>query len=84
MQARFRFAAAVVAILLAVPTIPALAQDPAKSKLEVHGFLTQAYATGSLVEGRFPNPDGSPAGPFFDRNRRTQTMRLGSAGRVRW
>jgi hypothetical protein len=65
MQARFRFAAAVVAILLAVSTVPALAQDTAKSKLEVHGFLTQAYATGSLVEGRFPNPDGSPAGPTF-------------------
>jgi hypothetical protein len=42
----------------------AMAQDgDHKSKLEVHGFLTQAYATGSFLEGRFPNPDGSPAGP---------------------
>ena len=38
-------------------------QPGAKSKLEVHGFLTQAYATGNFLKGRFPNPDGSPAGP---------------------
>ena len=33
------------------------------SKLFVHGFLTQAFATGSFQEGRFATADGSPAGP---------------------
>ena len=37
-----------------------------KSKLEVHGFLTQAYADGSFLEGRFPGPGGVPQGPTFD------------------
>lgn len=60
----YRVAAAVLAAAMAIGlAVPALAQDEKKSKLEVHGFLTQAYATGSFVEGRFPNPDGSPAGP---------------------
>ncbi|MEM7351532.1 MAG: hypothetical protein AAF657_12040 [Acidobacteriota bacterium] len=33
------------------------------SKLFVHGFLTQAYATGSFQNGRFPTMTGDPAGP---------------------
>lgn len=38
----------------------------ALSKLEVHGFMTQAWATTNFVGGRLPNPDGSEAGPTFD------------------
>lgn len=33
------------------------------SKLFVHGFLTQAFATGSFQEGRFDVEPGVPAGP---------------------
>lgn len=36
------------------------------SKLQIHGFLSQAYAEAEFVEGRFPAPDGSPAGPTQD------------------
>ena len=47
------------------------AQEPASapgyrgplSKLFVHGFLTQAFATGSFVGGRFDVAPGVPAGP---------------------
>ena len=50
--------------------VPAMADDGAepgkKSKLQVHGFLTQAWATGSNLEGRFPLPNGEPAGPTLD------------------
>ncbi len=62
----FRSAAkAATAMLLVSIAFPTLAQDQPerKSKLEVHGFLTQAWATGHFLKGRFPNPDGSPAGP---------------------
>lgn len=59
---------AVVAILLLLSGPAAFANDDGSdsgplSKLQIHGFLTQAYAEGSFQSGRFPGPDGSPAGP---------------------
>ncbi len=36
------------------------------SKLQVHGFLTQAWATASFQDGGFPQPDGSPPLPTDD------------------
>ncbi len=36
------------------------------SKLQIHGFLTQAYATASFVGNRIPLPGGSDPGPTFD------------------
>ena len=42
---------------------PAATPSGPLSKLRVHGFLTQAFATGSFQKGRFPAADGSPAGP---------------------
>lgn len=56
----------IAAMAMVGAAVPASAQaTDQKSKLEVHGFLTQAYATGTFVDGRFPNQDGSPAGPTF-------------------
>ncbi|NJL26744.1 MAG: hypothetical protein HC897_02145 [Thermoanaerobaculia bacterium] len=36
------------------------------SKLTIHGFLTQAWADTTFLDGRLPNPDGTPAGPTFE------------------
>lgn len=46
-------------------SVPGTASGP-MSKLQIHGFLTQAYATGHFQDGRFPNPDGTPAGPTLE------------------
>lgn len=50
------------------PPPPPAAPRPAGplSKLEVHGFLTQAWATTDFVGGRFPGPGGVDPGPTFD------------------
>lgn len=51
-------------LLIAGLALPVIAEDEGrKSKLEVHGFLTQAWIQGDFLKGRFPNPDGTPAGP---------------------
>lgn len=36
------------------------------SKLQIHGFLTQAYATSDFVSGRIPDPTGVDPGPTFN------------------
>ena len=36
------------------------------SKLEVHGFFSQAYATGTYLGNRFVGPDGAPPPPTYD------------------
>lgn len=57
--------AAVMCVVL--PAAAENGDEPGKkSKLQVHGFLTQAWATGSNLTGGFPNPDGSPAGLTID------------------
>lgn len=61
-KAGVKVSAALMLVALAVPSFAEESVER-KSKLEVHGFLTQAWATGSFLNGRFPNPDGSPAGP---------------------
>jgi hypothetical protein len=38
----------------------------ALSKLTVHGYLTQAWATANYVDGRLPGPGGVDPGPTFD------------------
>lgn len=50
-------------LILPLVATAAFANDGKDSKFQVHGFLTQAWATSDFLEGRFPRPSGAPAGP---------------------